>query len=674
MTFSLAPVQPESRDELTQLHGRIDDCRIAMDAEMEVVRVRARTYLNWYSPPFETRLGTHDAWVEPFKAENFGLTRANFPIARAVVDIWTALEANSPPTLWAQPERVAPAPPSFDQGEVLRRRLTTEARKTVEGVRAKMRADVIRGWMRDDDYAYKTFLAHRKKNLYGFSWQKVWPNRAEKRVTSHTLHNPTTVYPIWSSREPGELEMVLVAYQMNVNKANALFGLGIETKDGRIARGADSGRYREVRESWYDSSRTMVWVEEFWWREQTFDREGNVTDSAVACVKRVTNQIVESSVYPGWRKLPWVYWENTDERDAFGWSDIASVIDINDEFNRRLSQEGDIIGMYSAPRFQLLGSFSGRDVEMPGPFELISLQDAERIEQILTRIDTFPTQQHFNILTDLLHRVTGLPPIVWGLIANAQTSGRALSASWKATEARLSPKLMRNQRSYNDYLDLGIQYATVYNWRGAKELYQDAEGELFRDFRWEFPPMEPRDFMEVTQNEITKRDAGFTTTLKGIRAMGDEAAEDTYEETLAEALNIFAHPDKVQAFLLAQRAELDNIAYANQLGIQLDSGGGMVGGQGGAAVNPVTIAGAVGMARQAESAQQAAAPPTAGPAPATQPGAAGNATSGPPGAPPGAGPALSPGATGGAPGEALSSGTLLRNGNVSNQLVQTRRF
>lgn len=669
MTLSVAPVQPQGSDELAKLHGRIDDCRLAMESDMRIVRQRSQTYLNWYSPPYETRLGTHDAWTDPFLAENIGLTRANFPISRAVVDIWTSLEASAPPTLWAQPERVPPAPPSFDQGEVLRRRLVAEAFKEVEGVRAQMRANRIRKWMKDDLYHYKAYLATRKKNLYGFAWQKVWPNKADKRVVSHTLHNPTTVYPIWSSREPGELEMVLVAYQMNVNKANAVFGLGIPTSGGRLARGQDSGRYREVADRWYDSSRTMVWVEEFWWREQRFDYEGNVTESAVACVKRVTDRIVETAVYPDWQKLPWVYWENTDERDAYGWSDIANVIDINDEFNRRLSQEGDIIGMYSAPRFQLLNSFAGRDVEMPGPFELISLQDAERIEQILTRIDTFPTQQHFNILTDLLHRVSGLPPIVWGLIANAQTSGRALSASWKATEARLAPKLMRNERSYGDYLDLGLQYARVYDWKGARELYVDAAGDPFRDFRWEFPPMEPRDFMEVTQNEITKRDAGMTTTLKAIRAMGDEAAEDTYEETLAEALNIFEHPDKVQSFLLAQRAELDNIAYANQLGVQLDSGGGMVGGQGGAAVNPVTIAGAVGMARSAQASASASPPPTAGPAPATQAGAPGNATGGPPGAAP-----ASAGAGPSAPGEQLSSGTLIRNGNVSNQFLQTRKY
>ena len=295
MTLSVAPVAPESSSELQRLHSRINDCRVAMESDMWRVREKAQVYLNWYSPEFDVNLGTHDAWREPVMAKDLGLTRGNYPISRAVVDIWTALEASQPPTLWAQPDRVAPAPPSMDQGEVLRNRLVSEAFKQVNAVKATYRATTIREQMRRDGYAYKAFLATRKKNLYGFSWQKVWPNRSEKRTVSHTLHNPTTVYPIWSSREPGELEMVLVAYQMNVNKANAMYGLGIDTKDGRLARGADSGRYRDVNDRWYDSTRTMVWVEEFWWREQMFDREGNITDSAVACVKRITDQIVANA-------------------------------------------------------------------------------------------------------------------------------------------------------------------------------------------------------------------------------------------------------------------------------------------------------------------------------------------------------------------------------------------
>jgi len=649
-----------SSDE-QRLAGLIDAARTAMEAELELVRERCQTYLNWYSPPYSTTLRTHDAWWDPLLAADVDLTRNNFPIARAVVDIWTALEAAKPPTLWAQPTRVAPAPPSLDQATELRSRLVVSAVKKFRAAQAMARSNLVRDFMTWDKFSLQAYLATRRKNLYGFAWTKVWPHPREERPVSYTLRNPTTVYPIWSDREPGELEAVLVAYQKSAVRANAEYGLGLPVKNGTLLLGRGSGYYRDLNDRWWgDRDRTMLWVEEYWWREVSYDANGFPSSSEVRCVKRVLDRIVSSHAYPGWFKLPWVYWENSDERDAFGWSDIAGVIDINDEFNRRLSQEGDIIGSYSAPRFMLTGSFAGRDVEMPGPFELISLADTERIEQILTRIDVYPTQQHFGILTDLLHRVSGLPPIVWGLIANAQTSGRALSASWKATEARLAPKLLRDERSYDDYLSLNLQYATLYDWQGARELFTDGE-RPFRDFRWEFPPMEPRDFQEVTQNEITKRDAGLTTTLAAIRATGDPAAEDTLEEILAEKLNIFFHPADVQAFLLAQRAELDNIAYASQLGVSLGPGAG---GAPGAAINPATVAGAMGQAREAQLASAAPAPAAEpGMAPPTQRGSIGNA----------AVPA-SPGAGGGAPGEMLTSGTLVRGGQVSNQFLQTRRY
>lgn len=646
MTLAIGQSELEldlGRDSL--ISGRMDAARTLMEAEMSSIRSRCLTYLNWYSPPYEPRLGTHDAWYDPFNIEDAGLTRANFPVARAVVDIWTALEAAKSPALRAEIERVSPPPPTFDQAETQRNRTVYDAFRQLAAFKANKRASVPRDWMRRDGLPLKAYQATRRKNLYGFSWLKVWPNLGDRRPTSYAVRNPTTVYPIWSSREPGETEAVLVAYQISATKAAMLYPeLGLSTSGGKLVAGSDSGVHRDLNDRWVNEARTMLWIEEYWWREVEYDREGQRTDSMVGCAVRVLNKIVKRRTYTDWYKLPWVYFENTDERDAYGWSDVAGVIDINDEINRRLSQQGDIIGLYSAPRFQLLNTIGSRDIEMPGPFELISLQDQEKIEQILTRIDTFPAQQHFQALIELLHRVSGLPPIVWGLIANAQTSGRALSASWKATETRLAPKILRDEQSYRDYLDLVLMYAERYNWRGARDLYRDMDGEPFRDFRWDFPPMEPRDFLEVTQNEITKRDAGMTTTVKAMRAMGDEDAEATDEEVQAEMLNIFRHPDKVQAFLLAQNAELANIAQAKELGVETPR-----------VVNTASVAQLAGQAQQAR--QNAATP-----VPATEQGTLPPTSS------------ASPVNAGEGPEGSLTSGTLFRQGNVSNQLLQTRRL
>lgn len=642
-----------SRDE-AMLNSIIDDTRTAMEGEMADVRERSRTYLNWYAPAFDYRLRRHDAWEEPIDwNEDAGTTRNNFPISRAVVDIWTSLEAAKSPIPRAEPENVPPPPPEIDQGRAMIQREQYMMERTTESRKADIRSRVFRSWLRKDNFGLKQHKVVKKKNLHGFAWMKVVPDFVDGRPRTHVMHDPTTVYPIWSTRNPEDMEAVLNVQRENAVMANRKYDLGLDIDDtnGRVVfqRGYDNGHYEELNNRYYDSTRTMVWVEDFWWIEREFDGS-TMTDSRVYHIVRVLGKIRVFENYP-WTNVPFVYWENNDERDSWGWSDIANVIDINDELNRRMSEEGDIISMFSQPRFQLLGAMGEREVDMPGPLELLALQDTERIEQILTRIDVWPAQQHIQQLTELLYQVSGLPPIVWGLISNAQTSGRALTASWKATETRLVPKMKRNQQSLERMTKIFIDYGRQYDWQGSNLMFDSRWGGVFDDFRWKFPPMEPRDFQEVTMDAITRRDAGLTTTVKAMRDTGDEDAEETFEEVMAENNNIFIHPDKVQAFLLAQRAQLDNMAMAQQMGQQAP-----------AQTSPATVAQTVGQAREAAGTQPAVAPAGAegGALPPTAAGAAGNA-----------------GQAGSQPeveGESLTSGTLMRQGEVSNQYLQTRQM
>ncbi len=656
-----------SRDDL-MLHAFIDDTRTTMEGEMANVRERCRTYLNWYSPVYDNRLKRHDAWEDAIDwNEDAGTTRNNFPIARAVVDIWTSLEAAKPPMPRAEPESVVPPLPVQDQREAAVEREIYALVRTVESRKGDIRSRTFREWLRRDHFALKHHRTVRRKNLYGFSWTKVLPDGDAEMPRSAVMRNPTTVFPIWSDRDPDEAEAILSVQQESAVRANAKWDLGLDINDqGRVIfqQGFDHGNYQSVNDRHYDSSRTMVWVEDFWWIEREMDPFLNKTIKAtVHNVVRVLGHIVARYDFP-WKQLPFVYWENTDERDSYGWSDMASVLDINDEFNRRMSEEGDVLAMFSQPRFQLLGSIGEREVEMPGPNELLSLQDTERIEQILTRIDVYPAQQHMAQLIDLLHRVTGLPPIVWGLIANAQTSGRALSASWKATEARLVPKLQRNEQSLEQQTRIMLDYARVYDWEGSKLIFEGRGTRRFDDIRWKFPPMEPRDFQEVTMDAITRRDAGMTTSVKAIRDTGDEDAEETWEGVRAEFADINSHPDKVQAKLLADRAMIDNQMALQQLQQQ----GGTQGPQ-----TPATVAQSIGEARQAAGTGPTAAPGEQG-GPGLPPGAGGappGAEGAPGGAAPGGGP---PGEAAPGEGSTLSSGTLVRGGDTSTQLLETRNI
>ena len=511
--------------------------------------------------------------------------------------------------------------------------------KKVESSRADARSWLLRQFHRQDRFPLKHFRACRRKNLYGFTWARVLPDLFNDRPTAHILKNPTTVFPLWSDRDPDDIEAVLNVQQMSATLANVKYGLGLKCENG-IVTGLEGSRYRQVPDNWVNGDQTMVWVEDYWCVDRTFD-QGRVASSDVLQITRICGKIVHRQVYVGWRYVPFVAFQNADERDSYGWSDLAGVIDINDEMNRRISQEGDIIGMYASPRFQMLGSLSGSTREMPAPFELIGLEDTERIEQIMTRIDVFPTQMHFQFLQDLLHRVSGLPPIVWGLINNAQTSGRALTASWKATETRLAPKLMENENSLRRWDAIELDYLHTYDWYGASKLFHDRYGRRFEDFTWDFPAMEPRDFQEVTLNAINKRDAGLQSTIDAMRETGDEAAEDTFEEVRAEWMDPVFHADKVQAQEMLKNARLQNLMQAQQLGITIP-------GTEGVPTNPATVAQATGAAAQA-------AP------------AAGSPSAGPEGGPP------PPDQQGGAQPPTTSTGTLIRNGNVSNQSLTQQR-
>lgn len=648
-------------DALTESDGGrranslMDDLRVMKEAEMAMVELRCREYLRWYSPPWNATTRTHDAWPEPITADDIDTTRNNFTISRAVVDIWASLEAGAPPSVRAEPERVPPPLPMLAGPAAEQASLQYAAERAMESTNSDIRSARIRQWMRGDLFTLKHHAAVRRKNLLGFSWMKVLPQPWAKRPASVVLRNPTTVYPLWSDRTPGELEAVFNAQMISARQANARWGDRLNltfdpSNPQRVVfeRGEDAGDYRDLNDRWYDANREMTWVEELWWVERRFGQFGRVEESKVWWAVRCAGRIVELDCFEGWTKVPFVYFENTDERESYGWSDIANVIDINEEFNRRVSQQGDVIRLFSQPRFQLLGSLEGRDVEMPGPFQLIALQDSERIEQILSRIDVYPTQAHFDVLTDLLHRVTGLPPIVWGLIANAQTSGRALSASWKATEARLLPRLMRNEQSCRQYLDIILDQARYYDWYGAREAFTDRAGDPFSDWTWTFPPMEPRDFTEVAMTAITKRDAGLISTPTAMREVGVEDAEGELEQVMAEYNDINLHPDKVNAKLIAQQAELQNMQMA------------------------------AAMQQQAAGPQQPPVP-APGPGAPTPPGAGPQA-----GAPPGMEGSLPP-TTSGAPGNAgapvappgganLTSGTLVRNGDVSTQFLSTQQF
>ena len=79
MALAIADIQSAMTDTAERSARLMDDLRVAMEGEMQMVREKCETYLRWYSPVFNTRLHTHDAWPDPIRYSDIDTTRGNVP-------------------------------------------------------------------------------------------------------------------------------------------------------------------------------------------------------------------------------------------------------------------------------------------------------------------------------------------------------------------------------------------------------------------------------------------------------------------------------------------------------------------------------------------------------------------------------------------------------------------
>ncbi|MBI3977816.1 MAG: hypothetical protein HY331_06495, partial [Chloroflexi bacterium] len=321
-------------------------------------------------------------------------------------------------------------------------------------------------------------------------------------------------------------------------------------------------------------------------------------------VQRANGRIARIVEYPGWRAVPYVRWENENERDHLGFSDAGTMLPIQDSLNRFMSQQQDVIAGESRPKFKYRG-----DADRQITFDeesIVSLDPDEDIEQIQVRLDVFPTQVHGQQLLEVLARATGLPDTVWGRITAAQNSGRALATAWRSVAARMVPRTHRNSISLDRVTGLWLDWMELYEWDHASELYAGN-----RDYEWDFPNQEPRDFAEVTLDAINKLQAGLYDTAAAMEKTGERSPDEMLDRVRAEFMDAVLHPEKSQSFLLLQRLKNQIAIEAQQAGFQAAAAEAqlaqLAGSAPGGAPGPGTVDQQAGAAQQArtQAAQQA---------------------------------------------------------------------
>jgi hypothetical protein len=613
-----------STETRADLNRRIEALRTAWSGYQSGLRTRHAAYLRAFSPRYEPKIGEHDQWPDQFRPEDEGHTRSSFNMVRAAVELWTSLEASDFPSIrWEETYIPVPAP-SMQERENVGRQRVYRASKAVEQHLATTREHMLMRQVRMSKLPRHFYRLTLKKNVYGQAWIRSIPDQAHRTFINTTTIDPSTVYPVWSSYGDGrQLDAVLVATRRSAASAHAQYPEAVPlARDGITAD--DSAYYRPSADFPSDKDRAFVWVEDYWTLDAGRDKTtGEITKPRVLNAVRVNGKLVAAEEYPGWTTVPYFMLAHEDERDNANFSDVATMLPFQDGMNKMLSQQQDVIFGESRPRFKYRGD-ADRQIRLDGD-QVISLDPDEDFEQVQVNVNTFPTQQHGQQLLQLMQRATGLPAVVWGEIQAAQNSGRALSTAWRATASRMVPRIHAASEMLDALVGFWLDCMELYGWDYSKELYGGN-----RDFEWDFPNKEPRDFLEVTTDALNRLNGGLFDLKRAMEATGDTSPDETIEAVRADYMDAVLHPEKAQSYILLQRLQQQIQIEAAQAGIQQSamlqqlaqsapSGAPSAG-------SPDQQAGAAAQARTQATQQAAPTPQPGQPAPATQAGAAGNST------------------------------------------------
>jgi len=558
------------------LSGRIDALRSGWSGHSNRILERNQTYLRAFSPEYDSRLKEHDQWPDPFRQETEDRYRSSFNLTRAVVELWTSLEASDFPSIrWQEPFVPTPAP-SMDEQEGAARQMMYRANKQAERQLTSIREQVLGRHLRRANAKRHLYHAVLRKNTFGHSWLKTWPDQTTRGFRVSTRIDPSTVFPVWSyaDDDEGRLDAILVAYRRSAQAVNAQYpGHLPMARDGISI--SEAGYYQPTPERLDETDRQYVWVEDYWLLDDYWDTSQEPGSDGIPTRSRAINatringtfptdlgdKALTITVHDGWKALPYIPFENENLRDRLGFSDAGNMLPFQDSTNRFMSQQQDVIHGESRPKFKYRGD-ANRTIILSDD-DVVSLDPDEDIEQIAVHMDVFPTQVHGTQLADLMSRATGLPDTVWGRITSAQNSGRALSTAWRAVAARLVPRTLSNDRAIHMWLDLWCDWMELYGWDSAADLYAGS-----RDYDLEFPNQEPRDFSEVTLDAINRYNAGILDHKRTIEATGMTSPDEVIEDVRADYLDTILHPEKAQSYLLLEKAKQDIAIQAQQAGMQ----------------------------------------------------------------------------------------------------------
>lgn len=333
---------------------------------------------------------------------------------------------------------------------------------------------------------------------------------------------------------------------------------------GASAEGGQEGDTKH-NEEYEHSQHLEVW--DYWYRA------GGSIYNATLLAGRIVDGPHKHKELP---TIPYLIYEAAHEPGSpEGMSTVDLLRDTQMGYNRALSLWTQYSLDNAGTAYQVKGPTSADFPEglVPLSDEIVPVGENE-IMPIQRNQNSFPISQLIDQYWELASRLTGIPSILFGQLAGAQTSGRATAVQIEAALNRLDPKRRRFYQTFKDllriwgfmlsYKNTEIQVVEPAENTEAGLVPQAQEPEmvvktvrlkqLLKGFdNWKIVPPEitPRDSIEATQNAANKVQAHLSSLESAMDEIGVEDPQHELDLIRRELADARLNPGQVQAYISA---------------------------------------------------------------------------------------------------------------------------
>lgn len=614
--------QPPSLED-RELASRFEERRIASETDLAQMRLRYEEVMRWINPPWNDLTGRLDPRPEQLTAERSGRPKIHVSLTDATCERWAVLQAGAAPTCRVVPRYVSLPDPSLEDPEEQKQaRREYDIDRAIAQSQSTQMENITREWSKENDFHRTLLWMTYGTAAFGKAICRVDWDRVAGIPTFELLENPSQVGYGWTKRfGRRRLSWVILVEQIAPEEAERRFGIQFpRSLTGQLDFNAwttgigSTSTELDLRAEQQGAVNQMVWVGEYWeWLPFEADGTTRRKNPVVAAVV-VAGRVLDRAEFP-WKQLPFRVFEDSHIPTwNHGRSVAERMIPLNEAYDDMLNLQHEVIEFEAGPRYKGLNmAHSTDEVEMPNRFEMLPLREGEDVQQIDTRVDFWPAQVHAEELREAIYHATGLTPIAWGMSPNAQTSGRALSAEWRAVELPLASKLINMVPEIRETWAMWWDMAEFYEPETYKEI---SEGH--RNFEVVFEPLDIRDSSERSLEAVQLLNANVVDPEWVHQRIGIENGDEVMARLRTWLMDPVWNPLRYQQYLILQQLELQIQQQRMEMGAMQEQLGG---GEEGAGELPAEASGAAqqGAVAAGQAAQGPAGPVTEA---NNQPGAA----------------------------------------------------